>query len=69
MSDTVPIIIEGNGSVAVGNDWTGRFDLVKGDEGLPHISNDSIHSIQDVSATETFTYLKLAKQTYTWGTR
>ena len=31
--------------------------------------NDSIRSIPGVRSTETFVYLKLAKQTYTWGTR
>jgi Lrp/AsnC family transcriptional regulator, regulator for asnA, asnC and gidA len=28
-----------------------------------------VRSIPGVRATETFLYLKLAKQTYTWGTR
>jgi Lrp/AsnC family transcriptional regulator, regulator for asnA, asnC and gidA len=52
----------------------GSFDLLvevvcEGDERLLHILNDSIRSIPGVRATETFMYLKLAKQTYTWGTR
>src|ERR1700728_3373804 len=52
----------------------GSFDLLievvcEGDERLPHILNDSIRSIPGVRSTETFIYLKLAKQTYTWGTR
>jgi Lrp/AsnC family transcriptional regulator for asnA, asnC and gidA len=52
----------------------GSFDLLvevvcEGDESLLHILNDSIRSIPGVRATETFMYLKLAKQTYTWGTR
>jgi Lrp/AsnC family transcriptional regulator, regulator for asnA, asnC and gidA len=52
----------------------GSFDLLvevvcEGDEGLLHILNDSIRSIAGVRSTETFMYLKLAKQTYTWGTR
>jgi Lrp/AsnC family transcriptional regulator for asnA, asnC and gidA len=33
------------------------------------VLNDSVRSISGVRATETFLYLKLAKQTYTWGTR
>ena len=31
--------------------------------------NDSIRSVPGVQNTETFVYLRLAKQTYTWGTR
>jgi Lrp/AsnC family transcriptional regulator for asnA, asnC and gidA len=30
---------------------------------------DSIRSVPGVRATETFVYLKLAKETYSWGTR
>jgi Lrp/AsnC family transcriptional regulator for asnA, asnC and gidA len=52
----------------------GSFDLLvevvcEGDERLLHILNDSIRSVPGVRSTETFVYLKLAKQTYTWGTR
>ncbi|MGH9028395.1 MAG: Lrp/AsnC family transcriptional regulator [Acidimicrobiales bacterium] len=52
----------------------GSFDLLvelvcEDDDRLLHVLNDSIRSIPGVSATETFLYLKLAKQTYTWGTR
>jgi Lrp/AsnC family transcriptional regulator for asnA, asnC and gidA len=52
----------------------GSFDLLvevvcEGDERLLHILNDSVRSIPGVRSTETFMYLKLAKQTYTWGTR
>ena len=52
----------------------GRFDLLaeivcEDDERLLHVLNDSVRSIPGVRATETFLYLKLAKQTYTWGTR
>jgi Lrp/AsnC family transcriptional regulator for asnA, asnC and gidA len=52
----------------------GSFDLLvevvcEGDERLLHILNDSIRSVPGVRSTETFMYLKLAKQTYTWGTR
>ena len=31
--------------------------------------NDKVRSISGVRSTETFTYLKLHKQTYSWGTR
>ena len=52
----------------------GSFDLLaevvcEDDERLLQVLNDSVRSISGVRATETFLYLKLAKQTYTWGTR
>ena len=39
------------------------------DDDLLRILNDTIRAIPGVRSTETFVYLKLAKQTYTWGTR
>src|SRR6266540_6231297 len=53
---------------------TGSFDLlvelvVTDDEQLLAILNDAIRSIPGVRDTEVFVYLKLVKQTYTWGTR
>jgi Lrp/AsnC family transcriptional regulator for asnA, asnC and gidA len=52
----------------------GSFDLLaevvcEDDERLLHLLNDSVRSIPGVRTTETFLYLKLAKQTYAWGTR
>jgi Lrp/AsnC family transcriptional regulator for asnA, asnC and gidA len=52
----------------------GSFDLLaevvcEDDERLLALLNDAVRSIPGVRATETFLYLKLAKQTYTWGTR
>ena len=52
---------------------TGRFDLVievvcRDHEELLHIINDTIRAVPGVRATETFTYLHLEKQTYSWGT-
>jgi Lrp/AsnC family transcriptional regulator, regulator for asnA, asnC and gidA len=52
----------------------GSFDILieivcEDDERLLHVLNDSVRPIPAVRATETFLYLKLAKQTYTWGTR
>jgi Lrp/AsnC family transcriptional regulator for asnA, asnC and gidA len=52
----------------------GSFDLLaevvcEDDERLLAVLNDSVRSIPGVRSTETFMYLKLAKQTYTWGTR
>jgi Lrp/AsnC family transcriptional regulator for asnA, asnC and gidA len=53
---------------------TGSFDLlielvVSDDEQLLDILNDAIRAIPGVRDTEVFVYLKLVKQTYTWGTR
>jgi Lrp/AsnC family transcriptional regulator for asnA, asnC and gidA len=52
----------------------GSFDLLvevvcKDDDRLLSLLNDAIRSIPGVRSTETFLYLKLTKQTYTWGTR
>ena len=52
----------------------GSFDVLaevvcEDDDRLLRLLNDSIRSIPGVRSTETFVYLKLAKQTYTWGTR
>jgi Lrp/AsnC family transcriptional regulator, regulator for asnA, asnC and gidA len=52
----------------------GSFDLLaelvcEDDDRLLHLLNDSIRSIPGVRSTETFLYLKHAKQTYSWGTR
>src|SRR6516164_7464349 len=52
----------------------GSFDILaevvcENDEQLLHLLNDSVRSIPGVRATETFLYLKLTKQTYSWGTR
>lgn len=52
----------------------GSFDLLvecvcEDDDHLLTLLNDAIRAIPGVHATETFVYLQLAKQTYTWGTR
>jgi Lrp/AsnC family transcriptional regulator for asnA, asnC and gidA len=52
----------------------GAYDLLAelvctDDEHLLELLNDKIRSISGVTGTETFVYLKLAKQTYAWGTR
>lgn len=52
----------------------GSFDLLvevvcEDDDALFHLLNDSFRSIPGVRGTESFVYLKLAKQTYSWGTR
>ena len=52
----------------------GSFDLLaeivcEDDDHLLSILNDHVRTIPGVSNTETFVYLRLEKQTYTWGTR
>jgi Lrp/AsnC family transcriptional regulator, regulator for asnA, asnC and gidA len=52
----------------------GGYDLLAelvctDDEHLLHLLNEAIRTVPGVTATETFMYLKLAKQTYAWGTR
>jgi Lrp/AsnC family transcriptional regulator, regulator for asnA, asnC and gidA len=51
----------------------GSFDLLAevvahDDEHLLELLNSKIRSIPGVKSTETFIYLRLAKQTYAWGT-
>ena len=50
----------------------GSFDLLvevvcRSDNHLLDVVNRQIRSLEQVSGTETFVYLKLAKQTYSWG--
>lgn len=52
----------------------GSFDILaelvaEDDEHLLEVVNRSIRAIPEVRSTETFVYLKLRKQIYTWGTR
>jgi Lrp/AsnC family transcriptional regulator, regulator for asnA, asnC and gidA len=52
----------------------GSFDILAelvtvDDDSLVHLLNDAIRSIPGVTEVETFLYLKLAKQTFNWGTR
>lgn len=52
----------------------GSFDILaevvcEDDDHLLRLLNEHIRSLPQVRATETFVYLRLAKQTYTWGTR
>jgi Lrp/AsnC family transcriptional regulator for asnA, asnC and gidA len=53
---------------------TGSFDLImevvcEDDDHLLALLNDKVRTIPGVRTTETFTYLRLFKQTYAWGTR
>lgn len=52
----------------------GSFDLLveavcEDDDDLLTLLNDKIRAIPCVASTDTFTYLKICKETYTWGTR
>ena len=52
----------------------GSFDVLvevvaEDDEMLLSLLNETIRAIPGVRSTETFVYLRLAKQTYSWGTR
>ncbi|GAA4656322.1 Lrp/AsnC family transcriptional regulator [Streptomyces chumphonensis] len=52
----------------------GSFDLLveivcEDDEHLLEMINKRIRTLPGVRSTESFVYLKLRKQTYTWGTR
>jgi Lrp/AsnC family transcriptional regulator for asnA, asnC and gidA len=52
----------------------GSFDLLveivcEDDNGLLELLNDKIRAVPGVASTDTFTYLKICKETYTWGTR
>ena len=52
----------------------GGYDLLAelvctDDDHLLRLLNEAIRTVPGVTGTETFMYLKLAKQTYAWGTR
>jgi Lrp/AsnC family transcriptional regulator, regulator for asnA, asnC and gidA len=52
----------------------GRYDLLvelvcTDDEHLLDILNEKVRTIEGVTEADTFMYLRLAKQTYAWGTR
>jgi Lrp/AsnC family transcriptional regulator for asnA, asnC and gidA len=52
----------------------GAYDLLaevvsESDEHLLELISDKIRTIEGVVSTETFMYLKLRKQTYSWGVR
>ena len=52
----------------------GKYDLLvevvcESDDHLLELISDRIRALPGVRATETFMYLRLAKQTYSWGVR
>ena len=53
---------------------TGRFDILaelvaESDDELLDVVSEQISSLERVVTTETFVYLRLEKQTYSWGVR
>jgi Lrp/AsnC family transcriptional regulator, regulator for asnA, asnC and gidA len=70
VADKIAAIDEANYVVLT----AGHFDIITevlavDDDSLVHLLNDAIRSIPGVTEVETFLYLKLAKQTYNWGTK
>lgn len=70
VADTLAAMIEVDYVVIT----AGSFDLLvevvcENDDHLLEVLNKRIRAIPGVRATESFVYLKLHKQTYTWGTR
>jgi Lrp/AsnC family transcriptional regulator for asnA, asnC and gidA len=52
----------------------GTFDILaevvcESDEHLLELLSEKVRQIEGVARTETFMYLKLRKQTYSWGVR
>jgi Lrp/AsnC family transcriptional regulator for asnA, asnC and gidA len=52
----------------------GSFDILvevvcENDDDLIALLNSKIRTLPGVTSTETFVYLKVAKQVYNWGTR
>jgi Lrp/AsnC family transcriptional regulator for asnA, asnC and gidA len=69
-ADTIAALAEIDYLVIV----AGSFDLLveivcEDDDALLHLLNDKIRAIPGVASTDTFTYLKICKETYSWGTR
>jgi Lrp/AsnC family transcriptional regulator, regulator for asnA, asnC and gidA len=70
VADTIAAIPEVDYVVIV----RGSFDLLlevvcEDDDHLLSLLNDKVRATPGVRSTETFTYLRLYKQTHAWGTR
>ena len=79
-ADRVPGLVELSRKIAAIPDVSyvvivsGSFDLLmevvcEDDDHLLSILNDKVRAIPGIRSTETFTYLRLDKQTFAWGTR
>jgi len=70
VADTLAAIPEVDYVVFVGGSYDLLFEIVcEDDEHLLSILNDKVRTIPGVRTTDTYTYLRLHKQTYAWGTR
>ncbi|MET1002613.1 MAG: Lrp/AsnC family transcriptional regulator [Acidimicrobiia bacterium] len=70
IADTLSAIPEVDYVVFVAGSYDLLFEIVcEDDEHLLTILNDKVRNIPGVRTTETYTYLRLHKQTYAWGTR
>jgi Lrp/AsnC family transcriptional regulator for asnA, asnC and gidA len=70
VADTLAAIPEVDYVVFVSGSYDLLFEIVcEDDEHLLSLLNDKVRSIPGVRTTDTYTYLRLHKQTYAWGTR
>ena len=70
VANTLAAIPEVDYVVFVSGSYDLLFEIVcEDDEHLLTILNDKVRSIPGVRTTDTYTYLRLHKQTYAWGTR
>jgi Lrp/AsnC family transcriptional regulator for asnA, asnC and gidA len=70
VADTLAAIPEVDYVVFVSGSYDLLFEIVcEDDEHLLSLLNDKVRSIPGVRTTDTYTYLRLHKQTYSWGTR
>jgi Lrp/AsnC family transcriptional regulator for asnA, asnC and gidA len=70
VADTLAAIPEIDYVVFTSGSFDLLFELVcEDDDHLLTLLNDKVRSIPGIRSTETFTYLRLHKQTYSWGTR
>lgn len=70
IADTLAAIPEVDYVVFTSGSYDLLFEVVcEDDEHLLSILNDKVRTIPGVRTTETFVYLRLHKQTYSWGTR
>ena len=70
IADHLAAIPEVDYVVFVAGSYDLLFEIVcEDDDHLLAILNDKVRSIPGVRTTDTYTYLRLHKQTYAWGTR
>ncbi|HEX5095751.1 MAG TPA: Lrp/AsnC family transcriptional regulator, partial [Acidimicrobiia bacterium] len=70
IADLLAAIPEVDYVVFVAGSYDLMFEIVcEDDDHLLSILNDKVRSIPGVRTTDTYTYLRLHKQTYAWGTR